>query len=427
MHSSWAAYHANKITEREVFRSISGMLPLFTENSHSPALMVHSMRLVIKITQFLNPGQNPVMTVDQTLYAIAKRIQWTWPNDVEESKMIILMGGLHIEMALGAAIGRFLDNSGWAQCLEEAAVTTAGRSESLLTGHFVKRTRYGHEVSVCALYLLLIESFESEKEKMDLEFSCKSRLGIPQFRYWYTVMYLELLLLEFVRTFRHENVDLYVVMLETILPCFFALNRTNYSRRLPIHIRDLKYLPLQHPALYSEFKSAKCVVHNSVRRFSGIPIDQAHEQNNKLVKGDGGIIGITGNEGALDRWIMSGPEVSRLLNEFHSSVEDFKNCKDMTKHHEESATTQISFRDVVSLKDTISHLGNPFLEEGTSLVQLHTGRLYEGMSTKNLNDILENGEKRAQEFISQRINSYDVHLKATIKKNQDVIFAKKPA
>ena len=115
--------------------------------------------------------------------------------------------------------------------------------------------------------------------------------------------------------------------------------------------------------MYSEFKSGKVVVHNSVRRFSGIPIDQAHEQNNKLVKGDGGSIGITDSESALNRW-MSGPEVSRLLNEFHSSVEDFKNSKDMTKHHEESATTQISFRDVVSLKDTISHLGNPFLEEG---------------------------------------------------------------
>ena len=49
------------------------------------------------------------------------------------------------------------------------------------------------------------------------------------------------------------------------------------------------------------------------------------------------------------------------------------------------------------------------------------------MSTKNLNDILENGEKKAHEFISRGINSYDVHLKATIKKNQDAIFAKKPA
>ena len=31
-------------------------------------------------------------------------------HDVGESKMVILMGGLHIEMVLGAAIGRFLDN-----------------------------------------------------------------------------------------------------------------------------------------------------------------------------------------------------------------------------------------------------------------------------------------------------------------------------
>ena len=77
MHSSWAAYQANKITEREVFRSISVMLPLFTENSHSPALVVHNMRLVSKMTRFLNPEQIPVMTFDQPLYAIAKRIQWT--------------------------------------------------------------------------------------------------------------------------------------------------------------------------------------------------------------------------------------------------------------------------------------------------------------------------------------------------------------
>ena len=173
------------------------------------------------------------------------------------------------------------------------------------------------------------------------------------------------------------------------------MNRTNYSRWLPIHIRDLKYLPLQHSALYSEFKDGKFVVHNSLRRFSGIPIDQAHEQNNKLVKGDGGIIGITHNESALNRWIVSGPEVSRLLNEVHFSVEDFKNSKDMTKHHEESANTQISFRDnVVSLKDTISHIGNPFLEGGTSYNRPVCSWTNKGMSSKNLNDILENGEKR---------------------------------
>ena len=58
--------------------------------------MKHCMRLVIKITNLLNPGQIPIMTFDQPLYAIAKQINWTWPNDVGETKMIILMCGLHI-------------------------------------------------------------------------------------------------------------------------------------------------------------------------------------------------------------------------------------------------------------------------------------------------------------------------------------------
>jgi len=44
--------------------------------------------------------------------------------------------------------------------------------------------------------------------------------------------------------------------------------------------------------------SKHCVVHKKKRRFSAIPIDQAHEQHNALVKG-GGTIGP-----ALRRWMV---------------------------------------------------------------------------------------------------------------------------
>ena len=46
--------------------------------------------------------------------------------------------------------------------------------------------------------------------------------------------------------------------------------------------------------------------------FSAIPLDQAHEQNNELIKGDGGIIGITENPGALLRWMVARPELARM-------------------------------------------------------------------------------------------------------------------
>ena len=49
------------------------MLPLFTENSKSVAMIMHAMRLIKQSISFLNPGQIPVVALDQPLYAIAKK------------------------------------------------------------------------------------------------------------------------------------------------------------------------------------------------------------------------------------------------------------------------------------------------------------------------------------------------------------------
>jgi len=45
---------------------------------------------------FLNPGQTTVMAVDQPLFALAKQIQWQWPNTYGEDKFIVMFGGLYI-------------------------------------------------------------------------------------------------------------------------------------------------------------------------------------------------------------------------------------------------------------------------------------------------------------------------------------------
>ena len=56
----------------------------------------------------------------------------------------------------------------------------------------------------------------------------------------------------------------------------------------------------------------------SNRLFSALAIDQAaHEQNNALVKGDGGAVDLTQNPQALLRWMTADPEVARALNEFN--------------------------------------------------------------------------------------------------------------
>ena len=72
---SWSAYNAKYVTNINIITSISSMLPLFKEDPHSVSLTTHAMQLIEKVTNFLSPGQTPVLVFDQPLYAIAKTIQ----------------------------------------------------------------------------------------------------------------------------------------------------------------------------------------------------------------------------------------------------------------------------------------------------------------------------------------------------------------
>ncbi|VDI42239.1 Hypothetical predicted protein, partial [Mytilus galloprovincialis] len=101
-------------------------------------------------------------------------------------------------------------------------------------------------------------------------------------------------------------------------------------------------------------------------------IDQAHEQNNACVKADGGAVGLTENPGALRRWMVAGPEMARLVNEFENVTECFVNTNASNKlHHEQTLSFQESFRnDIVSLYDVIDDLGNPFLETVNTIESL---------------------------------------------------------
>jgi len=84
--TSWAAYHASQQPTLLVEPpcTITAMLPLFHEDSKSFAMIRHSMEMIKKAIQEVNPGQVPVIAVDQPLYAISKLIQWNWPSNYGE-------------------------------------------------------------------------------------------------------------------------------------------------------------------------------------------------------------------------------------------------------------------------------------------------------------------------------------------------------
>ena len=63
------------------------MLPLFKEQAHYPAMIRHPVAIVRDAVEFLNPGQIPVVTFDQPLYAIAKQVLWNSQDQFDEDQM----------------------------------------------------------------------------------------------------------------------------------------------------------------------------------------------------------------------------------------------------------------------------------------------------------------------------------------------------
>ena len=112
----------------------------------------------------------------------------------------------------------------------------------------------------------------------------------------------------------------------------------------------MESLEWEIPSVAAEFRKGHFVLQKSYRPFSSIPIDQTHEQNNKIVKGDGGAIGFTERSSQLLRTMVAGPEISRIINEFKSFAELIKKRHDEgqnVRHHEQMSNVQATFQNQV--------------------------------------------------------------------------------
>jgi len=88
--------------------------------------------------------------------------------------------------------------------------------------------------------------------------------------------------------------------------------RINYVRWIPVHLKDMAERPERCQEVTRKFREGSFTVQKTKKIFSSIPIDQAHEQNNACIKGDGGAVGLTDNPAAFRHWMIAGPEVARV-------------------------------------------------------------------------------------------------------------------
>ena len=77
-----------------------------------------------------------------------------------KDKFVLLLGGLHTEMTANKVLSHWLEGSGWIEALQQAEIATPGIAESFLKASHVTRTRHAHQVTVCALHILLRKAYD---------------------------------------------------------------------------------------------------------------------------------------------------------------------------------------------------------------------------------------------------------------------------
>ena len=436
---SWSAFYAsNAEHDPDEPTDITSILPLFAEKATSPAMIVHGMNIIKQNVEFLNPGQTPVIAFDQPLFALAKQVQWNYPERFGEDKMVIMFGGLHIEMCAFKTIGDWLEESGWTSALVEADITSAGTADSFLKASHLTRTRHAHQVTAASLYILMHRSYDRSTAANEAptpeSFDTWRKRRIhesPQFQYWSLTLELQLTILVFVRSLREANFQLYIETLDQLMPWFFALDHPHYSRWLSVHLRDMKNLKKAHPEVAAQFASGKFVVKKTHRSFSRIALDHAQEQNISVVKGDGGAIGLTENSRHLMRWMVAGPEMARVIGEFEGSVESIKQKQSKgpdVKHHEQVRSVQETFaKEVKSLCHTIEEMGSPFDEQTGDLLVLDTKDIVGNDVISSVRNIQNLGKEEYNTFEETRLVKRTKSLFSPLKRNKVPLFSRPQA
>ena len=154
------------------------------------------------------------------------------------------------------------------------------------------------------------------------------------------------------------------------------------------------------PSVATEFVEGHFVVQKSHCAFSSIPIDQAHEQNNRIVKGDKGAISLTENSCQLLCWMVCGPEILCLINEFKCSEE-------LTKKRQSEG------REILSWRRAMIFLS-------------WTRDIVDSSIAETVKRIEEIGKTQFEAFVTERLEKRTASLFNPIKRNNLALFSSPP-
>ncbi len=146
-------------------------------------------------------------------------------------------------------------------------------------------------------------------------------------------------ILFFVAASRTADLKLHLEDGEALSKLFFAMDRIKYKRLWPRYTSDMYALRTSHPRTWRELESGNISVTRSDIPFVSIGPDNGCEQLNLLMKVHNGLIGISNDANARQRFFLTAPELSCLASDFKTQ---FGLKSDEVREHHDLAPSTIN-------------------------------------------------------------------------------------
>lgn len=439
--NSWTGFNIRNRSNIEIKKDTIGYLPTI----NSPATDMATVQEILKETMNMKIqlGLNNIVVVfDQALFA--KVAEVVWKTQIKFEGIVLMMGNFHTICNLLSIIGKMFGDAGLRDLAVESGVIAEGSIGKVLEGkqynrgvrlnkfmyeafmrlawtEFVKWLEVNHIVdylelndtvgslngcfeNICNETQENVLNQESFKRLHDLfeEFLCILRYNSgPLASFWMSYVDIVQILLDLLRADREGNWNLHLRSIRSMIPWCFAMDKSNYSRYLPIYYAKMTRLEHDSPEIYEHFKSGGFSVQiGPDNTFGKIAIDQTLEETvNKDTQTAGGTKGFSLQPAALSKYYLTHEYRSSALKQLRDLVSN-KNVNS----HPDLGPKKVQ-RDQLQVKSIINLLTNnwtnPFEKNGDLLVNLANGKAASPEVTESLTLAYSKGETCYEDFLER--------------------------
>ena len=353
---TWSAY--NCLVTNALSTRVCQSMPLYPGSPSDWSNLYTALKMVQGINVSTIENHKTIVTLDLQLYN--KCMQLREKEEISQN-FIFRLGELHTVFAALKVLGKYLKGSGLDQIITEAGIYDQTTLGQIMEGKHMKRGVECHLTLYLALYTLYFkEALEgSDVDDSEVKGSVKTTISSfldvdkgDQQLHWFhrnqIMAFLETsgatkLLSDFHKTFKNQPLFLhnYMKMFEVLLlfiranrqglwklhlsslnifvSYFFAHDQINYARLSPFYLATMVELELKDEVSWNYLKEHYSIFKSPIP-FVGIGSDHAMEQENKTMKMSGGVVGLTQQPEALNRFCLAAPILANLAENFNRNM-----------------------------------------------------------------------------------------------------------